>query len=95
MLRRIFIALVLIAFCFFGLLFGQLNPQPVTVDFHFFQSSYSIAVTLLACIAFGAVMGGLLVFLASTLPARMRTRKAVNQAQQTAKALAPVSDAQE
>jgi len=91
MIRRVLIVIVLIGFCALGLLFGQLNPDPVVVDFHFYQSSMSVAITLLLAMAFGALFGGLLVFLGSTLPARLHQRRASRQASRLSTEMAKVS----
>lgn len=58
-----------------GGLFGALNPQPASVDFHFFQIDLRLGLALLLAALGGALVGGLCVGAGVVLPLRRRLRR--------------------
>ena len=75
-MKRLLAILLFLAFAAIGLVFAQLNPHPVAVDFHFFQIALPVAVVVPALLASGALVGGLLVFVLNTLPLKARLARA-------------------
>lgn len=47
-----------LAFLVAGGVFGALNPDPVSLDFHFFSLDAGLGVALLCAALMGAVLGG-------------------------------------
>jgi lipopolysaccharide assembly protein A len=57
-----------------GLLFGALNPQPVTVDLYYFAFEPRLGVALLLALLLGAVLGGVCAAFALGLRRRRQRR---------------------
>ena len=72
-LLQVLLALIFVAA---GILFGALNPQAATIDFHVFQTTASLGVSLLTALLIGALLGGLAVTVGIVWPLRRRLRKA-------------------
>ena len=68
--------LIALAFVASGVVFGALNPQYVTLDFHLFHLVASLGVALLIALLAGAMMGGIAVSVGVVWPLQRRLRKA-------------------
>ena len=71
-----------------GLLFGALNPQPVSVDLYLWQLQPRLGTALLSTAVLTALAGGGCVWLGVVLPLRARLRRLQRQAQADAAATA-------
>ena len=55
-----------------GLLFGALNPQPITIDLYLREIDVRLGVALLLAVLIGAVLGGICAAIAFALRQRRR-----------------------
>ncbi|MBB5208508.1 lipopolysaccharide assembly protein LapA domain-containing protein [Chiayiivirga flava] len=71
------IVFLLLAFVFLaaGVVFGALNPEPVTVDFYWVQLPVSAGFALLLAALAGAVLAGLVLTVSVIWPLRARLRR--------------------
>ena len=74
-MRLLYLALA-IAFAALGILFGALNPDPVSVDFYWRSSSVSLGAALLVAAFTGALLGGLAMLAGVVWPLQARLRRA-------------------
>ena len=74
-MRLLYLALA-IAFAALGILFGALNPDPVSVDFYWRSLSVSLGAALLVAAFAGALLGGLAMLLGVVWPLQARLRRA-------------------
>lgn len=74
-MRIVFLLLALL-FLAVGIVFGALNPAPVTVDFYWLQVPVSLGFALLVGALAGAVVAGLVLTLSVIWPLRARLRRA-------------------
>lgn len=73
---RILFLLLALLFLAAGIVFGALNPAPVTVDFYWLQAPVSLGFALLAAALLGAVLAGLVLLTSVIWPLRARLRRA-------------------
>jgi putative membrane protein len=76
---RILFLLLALLFLAAGIVFGALNPAPVTVDFYWLQVPVSLGFALLAAALLGAVLAGLVLLTSVIWPLRARLRRARRQ----------------
>ncbi len=77
-MKWLIVLIVLAVFAGFGVFFGQLNNQPVTVDLIFAQKELSLAVWLALSFLSGVIIAGIAVYLNMWIVVRRRvsqTRK--------------------
>lgn len=74
-MRLLYLALA-IAFAALGILFGALNPDPVSVDFYWRSLSVSLGAALLVAAFAGALLGGLAMLVGVVWPLQARLRRA-------------------
>lgn len=74
-MRIVFLLLALL-FLAAGIVFGALNPAPVTVDFYWWQVPLSLGFALLVGALVGAIVAGLVLTVSVIWPLRARLRKA-------------------
>ena len=79
-MRRIFNLLLIVLLVAFGLFFGNLNDQPIRVDYFFFATQWPLALSLMGFFLAGVLLGGLFAYLAMWIATRRRLR-AVKAAQ--------------
>ncbi|MEO8742853.1 MAG: lipopolysaccharide assembly protein LapA domain-containing protein [Lysobacteraceae bacterium] len=75
-MRVLLQVLIALAFVAGGVVFGALNPQYVTLDFHLFHLIASLGVALLVALLTGALLGGLAVTVGVVWSLQQRLRKA-------------------
>ncbi|HEY2345584.1 MAG TPA: LapA family protein [Xanthomonadaceae bacterium] len=75
-MRVLLQVLLALAFVAAGVLFGAFNPQVVVIDFHVFQATAGLGVSLLVALLFGALLGGIAVTAGIVWPLRRRLRRA-------------------
>lgn len=90
-MRIVFLLLALL-FLAVGIVFGALNPAPVTVDFYWLQAPISLGFGLLVAALIGAIAGGLVLTVSVIWPLRARLRKAQRRSAGTALVPATVDD---
>ena len=76
---RILFLLLALLFLAAGIVFGALNPAPVTVDFYWLQAPVSLGFALLAAALLGAVLAGMVLLTSVIWPLRARLRRARRQ----------------
>lgn len=74
-MRIVFLLLALL-FLAVGIVFGALNPTPVSVDFYWLQVPVSLGFGLLVAALAGAIVAGLVLTASVIWPLRARLRKA-------------------
>ena len=74
-MRVLLQVLLALTFVAGGVLFGAFNPQAVAIDFHWFELSASLGVTLLIAVLIGAIVGGVAVTIGIVWPLQRRLRK--------------------
>lgn len=79
-MRTLLQVLIALAFVAGGVLFGALNPQLVTLDFHLLRLDASLGVALLIALLLGALLGGAAVAVGVVWPLQRRLRKARREA---------------
>lgn len=75
-MKWLIILIVLLAFAGFGVFFGQLNDQPVTVDLFVMQQEFSAAVWLALAFFSGVFLSGVMVYLNMWLVVQRRVKQA-------------------
>lgn len=76
---RIVILILMVLAIVLGLLVGVLNHEPVVTDLLWVQLQWPLGLVLLAALAAGLLIGLALSWLFSTLPLKLRLRKAARQ----------------
>ena len=76
---RIAFLLFALVFLAAGIVFGALNPAPVTVDFYWLQVPLSLGFALLLAALVGAVLAGLVLLVSVIWPLRARLRRVQRQ----------------
>lgn len=77
-MRIVFLLLALL-FLAAGVIFGALNPMPVTVDFYWWQVPLSLGFALLVAGLAGAALAGLVLSVSVIWPLRARLRRVRRQ----------------
>ena len=90
---RIVLLLLALLFLATGIVFGALNPAPVTVDFYWLQAPISLGFGLLVAALAGAIAAGLVLTVSVIWPLRARLRKARRRGAGTAIAPVAIDDA--
>jgi uncharacterized membrane protein YciS (DUF1049 family) len=75
--------LMAVVFTAAGILFGAFNAQTVHIDFHLFQITASLGVSLLVALFIGAALGGIAVTVGIVWPLQRRLRKLARESATT------------
>lgn len=75
-MRRLFALLIAVLGALLGISLGAVNTQYATLDLFVVQPSLPLGVMVLACVLFGAVLAGALLYAAVILPLRIRLARA-------------------
>lgn len=74
-MARLATFLLVLVFVAFGLFFGTLNEEPVSIDFFFFILEWPLALIIMAAFLAGVLLSGSLVYLSMWFGVRRRIRQ--------------------